>query len=140
MSKYIKGEEVKKNGLTRYYGHYWEDVLTKMIDEQRTPEGRDWLQAKEDLPDLATYKQMETAFYTKSVYELLEDAFQEIQSLAEEMEEWSCNMPESLQGGEKACAIEEAQAALESIQSPDIDEQWKSVSICWLPPNVTSRY
>lgn len=48
---------------------------------------------------------------------LFEDAKSQIEDLKSEIEEWKNNLPENLQGGDKASQLEECESALEEIMS-----------------------
>jgi hypothetical protein len=56
---------------------------------------------------------------TVGLYDAIEEAFSEIESLAEEMRSWADGMPESLQGGDKYSAVDEAASSLENASRPD---------------------
>lgn len=72
----------------------------------------------------------------------LDDAFSEVENLADEMRSWYDNMPENLQQGDKGCRVDEAASALENVQRLELPECLNSerkISVGRIDGRKTSR-
>lgn len=79
------------------------------------------------LPAVEAYKAVRDARHSSSVEDLVESAKGEIETLAEEMNNWADNMPEGLQGGDKYSEIQDAASTLEGISIEDIPERFLQI-------------
>ncbi len=57
---------------------------------------------------------------TASVEDLVSEAFGEIESLKDELQEWRDSIPLTLQDGDKASQLDDAISSLESHEAPDV--------------------
>lgn len=69
-----------------------------------------------------------TPAQTYSVGQLIDTAFAEVATLAQEMQDWYDNMHENLQDGDKGQRVEEAASALESVDQPEVPDLLDAVT------------
>lgn len=115
------GKEVGLRTLKKTYDSRVLDVLGRKL-EKICKKGSSSFTVKEELPNLEEYKKLKILKYTTNVTSLIEDAYSEIESLRDEIDEWLNSIPENLQGGDKGQQLEELLGYLEDIQIPDIPE------------------
>lgn len=140
---YKIGEEYARQSLTRAYdGHVW-DVLDGYFENLPRAKGQKGkIKILVALPEKAEYLQVKENFYRKAIDILVDEAYEEIGDLRDEMQEAFDNMPESLQDTDVGQARSEAASQLENIADdlPSVPESIGSVPIIHYPSlNQTSR-
>ena len=140
---YKIGEEYPRQSLTRAYdGHVWQVLEGHFEAAERAKGQRRKVEILAALPDKTEYLQLKQDHFTKTIALLVDEAYEEIADLRDEMQEAFDNTPESLQETEVAQARSEAASQLDIFadDSPSVPESISSVSIILYPsPNQTSR-
>lgn len=72
------------------------------------------------LPSKEEYDQLFRTAYTASLGVTINDAFSEVESLRDELQDWYDNLPDSFRDGEKGDELQEAISALESVSEPQV--------------------
>ena len=140
---YKVGGEYARQSLTRAYdGHVWEVLDGYFESMPRTKGQKGKIKIVASLPEKVEYLQLKQDHFTKTIALLVDEAYEEIADLRDEMQEAFDNTPESLQETEVAQARSEAASQLDIFadDSPSVPESISSVSIILYPsPNQTSR-
>ena len=140
---YKIGEEYPRQSLTRAYdGHVWQVLEGHFEAAEREKGQRKKVEILAALPDKTEYLQLKQDHFTKTFALLVEDAYEKIADLRDEMQEAFDNTPESLQETEVAQARSEAASQLENIadDSPSVPEPISSLPIIYYPSlSQTSR-
>lgn len=140
---YKIGEEYARQSLTRAYdGHVW-DVLDGYFENLPRAKGQKGkIKILAALPEKAEYLQVKENFYRKAIDILVDEAYEEIGDLRDEMQEAFDNMPESLQDTDVGQARSEAASQLENIadELPTLPDPITSLQIIHYPSlNQSSR-
>lgn len=69
---------------------------------------------------------------TSTVADAVSNAFSDIESLKDELQEWYDNLPESFQNGSKGEALQEAVSNLEGTSEPDIPEYASGIEVSYI--------
>lgn len=72
------------------------------------------------LPSDEEYKRLFTARYTTKIADLIDNAFSEVESVKDELDDWYNNLPDSFQSGEKGDQLQEAVSVLGNHETPDV--------------------
>lgn len=141
VSDVVGGVAVKKR-----YDNYALMVLSDYFETLPAEQGKEGrrlppkYRIKKDLPTIEEYHQQRNKKFTTNVDSLVDEAFSEIESLAEEMRSWYDNLTEGLQQTSKAEEINEAADTLEGIDRIDCPESADGIEVLRLPGlNVNSR-
>ena len=94
------------------------DYLKPLPREKGKAQKYDLLQ---QLPTKEEYLRLKEKYFTVSVQGLIEDAYGEFSSLAEELQDWYDNLPEQFQDGEKGEQLQEAIDQLQTVDLPDLN-------------------
>jgi hypothetical protein len=145
-SKFKAGEHYRPASLTRFYGPHWwwvlDDYFTNYIPESE-PTGGNKILIGAPMPNKEKYEAMAREYFTNPIAELLADARNEVEELQQEMDDWQCNLPESLQCSTKADMIQDASGALSSLEIPtgeDIPEDCQALTaLHYVLPDRSSR-
>lgn len=135
-----RGEKIGVVRLKNAYDRYVLEVLRadlEEIDQPRTTSGRRKpakYRIRRHLPDKAEYLRLKTKRYTTTVDSLVGDAYGEVECLADEMRSWHDEMGENLQCSGNGEAVGEAADALENVCAEDVPDDFKEVSVLYLPP------
>lgn len=70
---------------------------------------------------------------TISLSGAVSDAFSEIESLKDELQEWYDNLPEQFQNGSKGEALQEAIGGLEQDTEPEVPSEVDSFDVVYTP-------
>jgi hypothetical protein len=125
--------------LKALYGSYVESVLEEYLDELPKEERKmRTYRILKPLPSNGEYKELQRQTFTSTVADLVDCAFTCLEELATEMGDWYDNLPESLQYGDKAGALEEARITLESLCQPNVNERIGAMQVYYLPLYGTS--
>ncbi len=124
-TKRVGGKSViTKLSLDKLYGKHSTYILREYLDPLKRinrKEKRKYFIISE-LPGAVMFANLEKAHFTTTLTQLVGGAFDEIESLAEEMRSWHDGMPENLQDGNKGCEVSEAAEALEGISRVELDD------------------
>jgi hypothetical protein len=133
-------QTVTKNWLSRQYGTHATTVLKDRLQALPTEKGK---QAKYTvlvpLPTKEEYKGLLAKRFTVNITELVSDAFSEFNGLADELQEWYDNLPESFQNGEKGETLQSASDILQSLQEPTVPDFLSGVQTVFVPSKANSR-
>jgi len=135
------GEEVGIAKLRKTYDQYANSVLGLYLDElPREGKKQRRFKVRQDMPSVDEYLRLKSTRYSTTVESLVDEAYAEIECLAEEMRERFDNMPENLQGGDIGCRVEEAADALEGIDRVDYPDDLSEITTVFYPTlNCDSR-
>lgn len=140
MTRFVAGEEIGIAKLRKTYDDYAPSVLCLYLEEKpRAKREKRSFTIKHDLPSQEEYLRLKNQRYKISVENLIQDAYSEIESLAEEMREWFDNLPENLQGADKGCQIEEAADVLEGIDQISYPVDFEIETVFYDSLNCSSR-
>jgi hypothetical protein len=126
--------KVSSRKLRSLYGSHAESVLEEYLD--KLPKECRKMQTYRILKPLPTnekYEELQRRRFTSSVSDLVDCAFNCFEDLATEVGDWYDNLPESLQSGDKGCALEEAGSTLENLLQPDVGEGIGAIQVYHLP-------
>jgi len=104
--------------LKKRYGRYALETLVESGHLSRIERERGrplWFNVEKPLPSEKQYAELQVARFTLTSQELVDEARDDVQMLAQELRDWHDNLPENLQHSERAEKIEEAADALESF-------------------------
>jgi len=142
-SAYKIGEEYPRQSLTRAYdGHVWQVLNAHFEAAERTKGQRKKVEILAALPEKTEYLQLKQDYFTRTIALLVEEAYEKISELRDEMQEAFDNTPESLQDTDVGQARLEAASQLDSIADnpPTVPVSISSVPIIHYPSlNQTSR-
>ena len=132
------GETLPARRLKAWYGPYAERVLTS--GEKPCLHRLDKVAAKQDvfevlirLPDMDGFNKLRDAVYKTTVGELVDNAFDDIESLASEMRDWYDSMPEQFQNADKGYVVEDCANTLEGISRVEVPECLMTQELVYLP-------
>ena len=128
-------EEVGVAKLRKTYDGYANSVLGIYLEElpREKRKQRRFKVIKEDMPTVEEYQRMKANRYRTNVEAIIDEAYSEVECLAEEMRDRYDNMPENLQGGDVGCRVEEAADGLEGIDRVDYPQDLDEIDIVFLP-------
>lgn len=94
-----------------------------------------------DLPTYAEYQQLKRKKFTTTAADLMATAWEELQSLSEEMRSWHDNLSESLQQTEVGQSVGEVADELEGYEDPNqMTDILDEIEVVYLPAiDVSSR-
>lgn len=135
------GEEVGIAKLRKTYDAYANCVLGLYLDElPREKNKQRRFKVRQETPSVDEYLRLKSVRYSTSVESLVDEAYAEIECLAEEMRERFDNMPENLQGGDVGGRVEEAADTLEGIDRVDYPDGLSEIITVFYPTlNCDSR-
>src|SRR5438477_8413 len=91
-----------------------ENKLTLLKQADRLDDaGRGWYICREELPTPQAYKELEMAFFTRLLTDVVDDAQADLEALRDELQDWYDNLPENFQAGDKGDQLQEAIDQLE---------------------------
>ena len=128
-------ETLSARKLTSRYGHHWREVLQTYVQPApRTKGQQQQYNVYKALPDKAQYDALLRQVFTKTVEEIVEEAYQMVEDLGSEMQDIFDNTPDSLQGTDVGMAREEAASSAlgigrEQTRSPCAAHRRRSVSV-----------
>lgn len=119
IKPFKKGERVAAATITRRHGRHAIQALTALgfLESEERPWKRGAKQmfaVKKVFP--ADVKAVITEHFKVPIMRALDDAFSDIESLKEELEEWYGNLPESFQNGDKGEDLQSAIGELEGVE------------------------
>lgn len=134
------GSIVTSTALHKEYDHYAEQVLSKYLKREPKTARRERTKYSvlEQTPTKEEYIKLKQEKFKTTVGALVADAFSDIQSLADEMQEAFDNMPEGLQQGDVGTRREEAASALSSIDEVEVPEEVSDIEVVYYPSLDTS--
>jgi hypothetical protein len=88
---------------------------------------------KAALPQPELYRELRNQRFTTSLEDLVSAAQSEVESLAGELRDWHDNLPDGINGSDKAAEIDEAASTLENITFPDLPDSLSTMKILHLP-------
>jgi len=95
---------------------------------------------KIEMPNKNEYAELKRKRFTSSADDLMQESYEEISNLAEEMRTWHDNLPEGLQSSDRGERIEVAADALENITAQDSTDLMSIVVVFHLPSlDISSR-
>ena len=119
-----QGEIIGTRKLNSTYDRYVLHVIGRMF--KRLPKEKKGAQTQyevlEDTPTIEEYRQSKERTFVTDAQGLVDNAFDDIDNLKDELQEWFDNLPESFQSGDKGDQIQEAVDTLDSIERPDFPE------------------
>ena len=125
---------VTETALCKLFDQYASNVLHDYTqDMERKKRERYKVKVTKELPTQEEYQSLKQKHYTTTVETLISDAFSEIESLRDEMQERYDNMPENLQGGDIGTRCEEAASTLDNCQQPDYPSSLGTIECVFLP-------
>jgi len=132
---------VTGTALKKEYDAHFERLLRDYLEPQpRKRREHARFKVTKPLPARDDYFALRNKRYTVSVDGLIEEAFDTITELAEEMREAFDNTPESLQEGDVGQRRQEAADALENFSLPDIPAEAGDITVLFLPSlDLSSR-
>ena len=139
MAKIKIGTIVTKLKLCNAFDRHAIRVLSDYLDPQQQEKGKQRkYKITKELPELREYNALKTAKFTRSLSDLIDEAYSEIKTLAEEMQEVHDNMPENLQETELGNARQEAADQLSDVQRPEIPNVLESLTVLHYPSSKLS--
>lgn len=140
---YKIGKEYPRQSLTRAYdGHVWKVLKGHFEIMPRVKGQQSKAKIAAGLPAKAEYLELKKVHFTKTIDVLVDEAYEEIEGLQEELQEAFDNTPESLQDSEVGQARSEAADQLDNIagDSPSVPESVVSLQLVHFPAlNQVSR-
>lgn len=135
------GEIVSSTALDREYDTYFAQVLGEHLQLQpREKRQRKKYKILNQLPSKQDYNALKVKRFTTTVDSLIEDAYQTVSDLADEMQEAADNTPESLKGGDVGQRREEAASELQNFDKPDVPTFCEGLAAVFFPhKDATSR-
>lgn len=130
------GKTVTGSVLTKEFDHYFRMVLADSIEvlpRQRKEQQRYKIRKK--LPTRDEYTVLRSKRFTTTVETLVEDAYQGVEELTQEMRDWYDNLPESFQNADKGERINDAADTLENIvnNKPELSDAAMKTEVVFLP-------
>jgi hypothetical protein len=135
-------EVITKAVLTKRYGtgHATTVLSLKLKALPRVKGQQTKFEVIEPLPSKEEFLELQRAKFTSPLGELVSDAFSELESLKDELQDWYDNLPESFQNGDKGSELQDAVSNLENLSEPSIGEVLAGVPVFYLPPvEINSR-
>lgn len=135
------GQVVKIAQLNKEFGPHAVGVLDGYLESMpREKSKQRTYKCVKDLPGKTEFFRLRDAKYTKSIADLVGDAFSTFEELAGEVSDWFDNLPQAFQDGEKGDALTTAKDALEGVSAPDVpDSIGERMIVCIPPAKVVSR-
>ena len=132
---------VTGTALKKEYDAYFERLLRDHLEPQpRKRREHARFKVTKPLPSKAEYLELRNKKFTVSVDGLVEDAYDTITELAEEMQEAFDNTPEPLQNGDVGQRRQDAADALGEFMLPDIPAEADDITVLFLPSlDLSSR-
>jgi len=130
------GERLTARQLTSRYGREWRDVIGDIVAPLPREKGEQPLwEAKQPLPSKDEFDRLAEAKFTKTVQQMIDDAYETISNLGSELREAFERTPESLQETDVAIAREEAATVCEDIagDKPDAPKKVSKLTILRRP-------
>lgn len=121
--------------LANRYDSYALDVLGDYLEEQpqERPRARQKWKVIRELPDGTTYQDLRKSRFTVTLWDLIDEAVEELRSLGSEIREWYDNLPDGLRDSSKAGGLEEAANTLDDIESPDLPDDIAHLTLVHVP-------
>lgn len=129
--------------LKHSYDQYALMVLSGYVERQeaerkRTVSGKIRRSAatykiKKEMPTPAEYEKLKQKRFTVTADELMDEAYNEISSLADEMRSWYDNLTDTLQQNDRGTRVGEVADTLEGISAQDSIELMSQVEVYHLP-------
>lgn len=127
--------------LRNNYGtHAWvylRDYLTALPRARKEQQKYRW---SREAPTTEEAAELRTKHFTTTLGELVSDAFSDLESLKDEMQEWYDNLPDNFQDGDKGSEIQETIDALENIQEVTLPAGAEALTVMYVPAEeISSR-
>lgn len=136
MAKIKVGDIITGTALCKEYDTFAVDILSPRFVEfqwDRKKGERKKYKVLSALPSTMDYNEMKTAKYTTSASDLVAEAFSEMASLADELDEAYENMPENLQSTDLAESRQEAASACRDVDQPDLPDAASEIKVFHTP-------
>lgn len=133
---------ISKIALTKRYGPYAAQVLLRgeYLEDMKSSSKVAKYKILKPLPGKESFRDVFNRVFSKSIGDLISDAFGIFEELAEEMGDWYESLPESLQSTDKASTIEETRDALYDMQAREVSDHISNMKVVYTPPRkVKSR-
>ncbi|KAA5538588.1 hypothetical protein FYK55_27255 [Roseiconus nitratireducens] len=134
--KFKVGESYSRQSVTRSYDSLiWQVLRAHFEFPSTTRSGSSKVVIAAALPAKEEYAAVKEMHFTKTLETLVNDAYEIVAELAEEMEEAFENTPESLQDSDIGQAREEAASQLESISAdaPEVPDSLQEYKVIHFP-------
>lgn len=119
---------VKK--LNNMYDDWFQAVLKDFIVRQTRQKGKlTSFEIVKELPAKEEYLKLKDIAYTFDASTLLTGAFEQVESLRDELQEWYDNLPEGFQNSSKGDNLMEQINGLENIDTPEIPDVLSEMNI-----------
>lgn len=118
--------EITIRSLNSTYGSHASSILSDCLQRIYGERGRGKIKKFKiikPLPSVEAFREMRTKKYTQSLYATITEAWGEIDSIKEELQQWYDNLPESFQNGTKGDGIQDAINTIESCSEPNVPEE-----------------
>jgi hypothetical protein len=118
-----------------YDGHVWEVLRGHFQPLPRTKGQRTSFKVVAALPEKNEYLQLKERHFTKTLEALLDEAYEVVDELHDELQDAYANMPKGLQGGTVGEARMEAASQLETISgaAPTLPDSVSAISLVHFP-------
>lgn len=134
MAKLTVGSVITPLSLTKEYDGYASQLLGKYLQTQDRKRGqRRKYSIVAPLPTKEEYEAIKKKRFTITVESLVSDAFADLQSLGDDLNDAVDNLPENLQNSEKAEQKREAADACHNVSEIEVPNSLKDVEILHLP-------
>jgi hypothetical protein len=122
--------------LKKTYGVHAAAVLHDYLEalpRERKKGAKQKYRVKRPLPGVDEFLTMRTKKFTTTLDNLISDAFGELESLRDELQEWYDGMPENFQNGDKGENLQSSIDTLDSLESPDVPEYVTNLEVIYIP-------